>query len=97
MECCTLGRLRTFAGCAEEEATLAILLLALMQVERPTVLDLYFSQLLRVFVHKPTLYDLFCFAVISEYVTFLILPVNASQVLINNWNPVFTHMGTFGK
>ncbi|MCI4381201.1 hypothetical protein PGIGA_G00248690 [Pangasianodon gigas] len=28
----------------------------------------------------------------KEYVTFLILPVNASQVHINNWNPVFTHM-----
>ncbi|KAK3539512.1 hypothetical protein QTP70_009492 [Hemibagrus guttatus] len=28
----------------------------------------------------------------KEYVTFLILPENASQVHINNWNPVFTHM-----
>lgn len=28
----------------------------------------------------------------KEYVTFLVLPVNASQVHINNWNPVFTHM-----
>ncbi|XP_062855351.1 A disintegrin and metalloproteinase with thrombospondin motifs 13 [Trichomycterus rosablanca] len=27
-----------------------------------------------------------------EYVTFLILPVNASRVGIVNWNPVFTHM-----
>ncbi|XP_047679144.1 A disintegrin and metalloproteinase with thrombospondin motifs 13 isoform X3 [Tachysurus fulvidraco] len=28
----------------------------------------------------------------KEYITFLILPVNASLVHINNWNPVFTHM-----
>ncbi|KAF5907315.1 A disintegrin and metalloproteinase with thrombospondin motifs 13, partial [Clarias magur] len=28
----------------------------------------------------------------KEYVTFLILPVNASQVHVSNWNPVFTHM-----
>ncbi|KAI5094773.1 A disintegrin and metalloproteinase with thrombospondin motifs 13 [Silurus meridionalis] len=28
----------------------------------------------------------------KEYVTFLSLPANATQVHINNWNPVFTHM-----
>lgn len=40
---------------------------------------------------------LFCSAYISEYITLLILPVNASQVHINNWNPVFTHIGTIYK
>lgn len=94
MVCCTLARWMMFVGCVEEKATPVILLLALLQAERPKVLDFYSSQLLHLFVHKHTLI-LYCFAFISEYITFLILPVNASLVHINNWNPVFTHMGRF--
>ncbi|XP_026867111.2 A disintegrin and metalloproteinase with thrombospondin motifs 13 [Electrophorus electricus] len=28
----------------------------------------------------------------KEYVTFLVLPVNASRVRVTNWNPLFTHL-----